>query len=135
MDGAPGSHFLVEGYNFTPGATLELRLNEVLLSNSLSVDQQGRFRLLLATLPGAMQGYYKLVVSEQGSPYPEPTPYPVPLGGGGTVGGASSRSERGGYSLVNEGGVRTAPLDVPAPLELPTTISAVRYIFLPAVQR
>ncbi len=137
LDGAPGSSFLVEGYNFTPGATLELRINDLRMSSAITVDQDGRFRLLLATLPEAMQGYYEIIVTEQGSPYPEPTlaPYPAPFGGGGYVGVASDNSGQNGYSLVSGGIVRVAPPNAPAPLAVPDTISTMRYIFLPAVER
>jgi len=134
LDGAPGSSFLVEGFNFPPGVTLELRINDVLVSNAITTDQDGRFTLLLATLPGAATGYYEIVVSVPGSPYPYPTPvpYPAPLGLGLS---ASTTSGKSGYQLLATAALRAAPEDAPAPLEVPSSISTTRYIFLPAVQR
>jgi hypothetical protein len=134
LDGAPGSSFLVEGFNFPPGVTLELRINDVLVSNAITTDQDGRFTLLLATLPEAETGYYEIVVSEQGSPYPYPTPVPYPAPSGlGTV--TSTTSGKSGYQLLATASLREVPVGAPAPLEVPPSISTTRYIFLPAVQR
>jgi hypothetical protein len=137
VSGAPGSSFLVEGYNFTPGATLTLRINDVLISSSIVVDQQGRFTLLLATLPNAVNGYYEVTATEGDpeNPYPTPVPYPAPSHGGTHIVTANSTSGRNGYSLVAGAEVRAAPPNAPAAITVPTSISVTRYLFLPAIQR
>jgi hypothetical protein len=124
QEGAPGSQFLIEGYNFRSNATLELRVNGILVNNTTTIDPEGRFTLLLVTLPQAAQGYYEIIASAS-DPGSSSTP---PEG--------SSWYGRSGYHLRAEAELRTAPELAPIAIEIPTDIPVFWWnIYLPVVRR
>ncbi|MBP1466166.1 hypothetical protein EYB53_010660, partial [Candidatus Chloroploca sp. M-50] len=65
LQGAPGSTFLLSGLQFPPGATLQVRINGIVLEPSLTADDQGRFTLMLTTSLEAAPGHYVVVVSSE----------------------------------------------------------------------
>ena len=123
QDGAPGSQFLIEGYNFKSGATLELRINGTLVNTTTTVNPEGRFTLLLVTLPQATPGYYEIIASVS-----DPGSSSIPPYGSIWYG-------RSGYQLNAEVELRMAPENAPTPIEIPSNIPVLRYIYLPMIQR
>lgn len=61
--GAPGSHFLISGFGFAPGARLILKANGVVIGTVI-VETDGAFRVTLSTGEGQGVGRYVITVEE-----------------------------------------------------------------------
>jgi hypothetical protein len=67
-DGAPGSIFLIAGYQFPAGATIQFSINGVVVGSLFNVDPDGIFTALVTTDGSAAEGYYAIVATVIATP-------------------------------------------------------------------
>jgi subtilisin len=105
--GSPGSSFLLEGYRFTTGTTVQLRINGQIINPQISLDAAGHFSATLTTDAAAADGYYVIAVER--------------------ISGTSTEASLTSYRLLQEGTdaiMRLRPPDAPEPIMVPATIPA-----------
>lgn len=127
-EGAPGSTFVIGGYNLAPNRTFTIRINGVQLT-TITTSATGSFTLLLTTSSSAEPGYYLVAAVAQ------PAANSVQANEGNVA-------VLGSFSIVTTGPnavVRTVPPGVTGPtVALPTSLPAVAIpprIALPIVIR
>jgi hypothetical protein len=132
LTGAPGSSFLISGYNFPPTSSVALQINSV-LAVSLTTDANGSFRLLLNAPSNALPGFYVVTAVVVSAP------------AGVTLAQVHAPTGKiGVFELVTSGPnavVRTAPANAPATsANIPATAAAnpltsPPYTYLPLVRK
>ena len=124
-DGAPGSSFLVIGYHFPAGATVQLSINGAAVSSLFTVEQDGSFRTLITTNSSAVEGYYVIVAVV--------TTTPASLAQ--TSNGATDQQS---YQLAATAPARQVPPGAPPAVVVPPSIPAfdeLPVVYLPLVRR
>ncbi len=129
--GAPGSSFVIQGFNFPPNRSVQLSVNGTALSQTVQSDSSGQFSLVLATAPGAQEGFYVVTAT-------------VTAGGSGAslANVTTANSDFVLYQLVTSGPdavVRMVPPGGPAAsLSVPATVRSFAhppFVYLPLVRR
>jgi hypothetical protein len=124
-DGAPGSSFLVVGDYFPAGATVQLSINGVPVGSLFTVEQDGRFRALIATDSSAAEGYYVIVAAVTTAPASLAQP-------------SSGATDQQSYQLAATAPARQAPPSAPPAVAVPPSIPAfaeLPVVYLPLVRR
>lgn len=129
--GAPGSVFVVTGYNYPPGSSVDLLVNGLVAAN-VTADGSGGFSLLLQTPSGALPGFYVVTA----------VVHPIPVA---ALSQASTTAPQFGvFHLVTSGEgavVRVAPPGAPTTkVDVPTAAAAnplasPPYTYLPLIRR
>ena len=114
-EGAPGSTFVIGGYNLAPNTTFVIRINGVQVT-TVATNATGSFTLLLTTSSTAEPGYYLVAAVAQ----PDTN---------SAQANENNRAVLGSFSIVTTGPnavVRTVPPGVTGPtVALPASIRAV----------
>jgi hypothetical protein len=129
--GAPGSAFVVNGYNYPAGSSVDLLINDVVAAN-LTVDSTGNFSLVLQSPSGALPGFYVVTAVVRAIPVAA-----LPQAN-------TTVSRFGVFQLVTSGEgavVRAAPSGAPTTrVDVPTAVAASPlasppYTYLPLIHR
>jgi len=129
--GAPGSVFVVTGYNYPPGSSVDLLVNGLVAAN-VTADGSGGFSLLLQTPSGALPGFYVVTA----------VVHPIPVA---ALSQASTTAPQFGvFHLVTSGegavvrvappGAPTTKVDVPAAAAA-NPLASPPYTYLPIIRR
>ena len=123
-NGAPGSNFLIVGYHFPVGATVQLSINGVAVGSAITVGSEGTFSALITTSDSAAVGYYILTATVTSMP--------------SRAMQTGDSSDWQNYRLATDLPLRTAPSGAPAALPVPVSIPAFAnspVVYLPTLSK
>ena len=114
------------GYHFPAGAEVQISVNGVAIGTPIPVEQDGGFRVLIATNSGAATGYYVLVAT-------------VTTTRSTSLAQISSGAvDLQSYQLATDAPTRLPPQGAPTAVSVPMSISALAelpVVYLPLVRR
>jgi hypothetical protein len=115
----------VIGYHFPAGAAVQISINGVAIGTPISVEQDGSFRVLIATNSGAATGYYVLVAT-------------VTTGSTSLAQPSSGAVDQQSYQLAADAPTRLPPQGAPTAVPVPPSIPAfaeLPVVYLPLIRR